>query len=111
MRCPKCGSNEGFVTERRPNGNTMCLNCYYSALTSDFADGKYQQRLERVLAKFKPETNKYHAQYTYYGLDWSLTIVYNGRNFLLSDSHGSKEIKISLETVESLLKDLKNNDH
>ena len=34
MICPKCGSNR-VVTERRPNGYTICLNCPYRVLSKD----------------------------------------------------------------------------
>lgn len=34
-KCPKCNS-ENIATERRPNGNSKCLDCQYEAKTQDF---------------------------------------------------------------------------
>lgn len=34
-KCPECGSTN-VATEKRPNGNSQCIDCTYSAPTEDF---------------------------------------------------------------------------
>jgi len=37
MICPKCKNiGLGFVTEKRPEGNSVCNNCEYKGATSEF---------------------------------------------------------------------------
>lgn len=36
MTCPQCGSTYGFLTERRPNGDSKCLACDYKDSTAFF---------------------------------------------------------------------------
>lgn len=57
-KCPKCNS-ENIATERRPNGNSKCLDCQYEAPTQDFdADSvsgpiNNQEKINEIAEKLK----------------------------------------------------------
>ena len=105
MKCPKCGSEKFHKTFTRSRGHTFwqCKGCYdYEPTYEEVKVIKHQQRLDKVLSKFK----KNKGGYIYEEKD--LWIEYNWY-----DKKDNKfrmglfySIIISLKTVESLLNDL-----
>ena len=107
MKCPKCGSEvKSFSGKTVPlkveNGvgvgfipQYVCLNCKINV-------NDYQQRLDRVLSKFEGEEE---YGYNFPLMDETNIDYYNGK-FKLYQTFNDINVTISLETVESLLKDL-----
>ena len=85
MKCPKCGSPR---TGRDSALKRRCKNCNINI-------EQYQARLDKVLSKFAGTTNF---------LCYANFIVYSNEQFTIEFDY--KYIKISLDTVESLIKDL-----
>ena len=112
MKCPKCGGkfvlnstrdygwcsmsnkNGGCGTNFRGKELQLKLDEYYKELEQK----KYQTRLDKVLSKFAGTTNF---------LCYANFIVYSNEQFTIEFDY--KDIKISLDTVESLIKDLEGN--
>ena len=88
MKCPKCGSPR---TGRDSALKRRCKNCNINI-------EQYQTRLDKVLSKFAGTTNF---------LCYANFIVYSNEQFTIEFDY--KDIKISLDTVESLIKDLEGN--
>ena len=90
MKCPKCGSEN--TVGKIEKGYCYCNNCKSRI-------DRYQIRLDKVLSKFENGT--------LYVID-GVTIFYEQNEFSLvsGDGYSYDEIVISLDTVESLLKDL-----
>ena len=87
MKCPKCGINDLTFNDLNYIGN-KCSQC------------RNQQRLDKVLSKFKK--SKYEKM-----IQIDLCIIfYENNKFHLGTWYNGLELEISLDTVESLLKDL-----
>jgi NAD-dependent DNA ligase len=114
MKCPKCGSE---MIKRKSLGVYSCTNgrCYNNESIEDmefnsplaksvveFAQNvvdTYQQRLDNVLKHFEDV-----IALKKYVVNQYLEITYWNNEFHLSNPIGN--VEISLDTVESLLKDL-----
>jgi hypothetical protein len=90
MKCPKCGSEVNYRDEMLGVRNCKKCGCFMDL---------YQQRLDNVLSKFSKHNND---------LYWSKEfIVYDvGKKTFHISNYELNDLSISLETVESLLKDI-----
>ena len=93
MKCPKCGSEVYHISTQAVK---KCSN-----VECDFViDFEHQQRIDKVLEKFESKR---------YELSSTISLYYEGTNeFLLFNETSGQNIVISLDTVESLLKDFVN---
>jgi ssDNA-binding Zn-finger/Zn-ribbon topoisomerase 1 len=101
MKCPKCGSK---MIKRQSLDVYSCTNskCYNNESIADMEELEWvspgQQRLERVLSKFKDNYLIFdEEEFQVYYFEGLFRIKYD--NFV-----------ISLDTVESLIKDLERNE-
>ena len=101
LRCPKCGSE---MKHRKAIGVYTCLNeekCFHT-IPQDII--KHQQRLDNVLSNFVIDGN---SKFPYCDLIEGIWIEYINNEFCLISIVSTDEDVISINTVESLLKDLK----
>ena len=109
MKCPKCGSVMKGVYDRKYN--RKCFNCG-TMKKVDIKELEHQQRLDNVLSKFKKVMIKAESgnlTYLYQTNNDFIAIGYYEieNHFKLLTNIPSPPI-ISLNTVESLIKDLEN---
>lgn len=134
MKCPKCGSELQYNTDERVKIDWYCPNnifgCHYHLSDEKYNEllkvseqQKYQARLDRVLAKFEEVSAKLyqlqleHTNVKYY--DEKIVVNFNqlSNEFYFTThvilNHNTQterivnvEYKISLDTVEHLIKDL-----
>lgn len=108
MKCPKCGSElikrcdisnkQGFIVST----DYWCENCEIIEFNHDIT----KQRLDRVLSKFEKNRNPKSNEY-YYNCEYGLLIAIDiDREEKFSLYNNGFPVYISLDTVESLLKDL-----
>ena len=132
MKCPKCGSVMKGVYDRRYN--RKCFNCG-TMKKVDIKELEHQQRLDSVLSKFESvwDSQEPYKQLILHTKDdckklvggiWKKmkTISYlykedsSEQFYLIVDFYldnvleNTYEIERSLDTVESLIKDLEDND-
>ena len=102
IKCPKCGSK----THELHDGVLFCndLMCDWNS-----KNPTYQQRLERVLSKFEKIDDMYSMYWfdNYRGISHSTE---DGFNFWDENLEGYYCENLSLDTVESLIKDLERNE-
>jgi len=97
MKCPKCGSENTFIILPE-KVNAKCRDC--NELWSE--KKRYQQRLDKILNKFEDRMNNKYCL-VYRGVDFlGYTKDKNDKPFYII----KLKLWVSLETVESLLKDL-----
>ena len=105
MKCPKCGSEMQHINANMYQcNNQKCLEI----MTKDFILKQHklnQQRLDKVLKKF--ETNmKWNSKY-YFLTEKGFSIMCNQFNeFYLYWFNSNNRYKISLDTVEHLIRDM-----
>jgi hypothetical protein len=97
MKCNKCGSYE---IKHYLNGKIKCCKC--NEIIRTIKEHKYQQRLDKVLSKFDDKTKKW--KYLEYHLGYEVYMQYVAKTFYLQANNC--EHILSLDTVESLIKDL-----
>ena len=98
MKCPKCGSNNLHKSAVYIN-KMVCKNCNKQYELKEIS---HQQRLDKVLAKFE-EGRIY--------LDLGNEhIGYYDNEFYLEGEFGNR-MALSIDTVESLIKDLEAKDN
>ena len=97
MKCPKCGS-EMKCTDKYPTiiSGYICVN---SKCEQD-----YKARLDKVLSNMKSYKKISNHKFYYVG-DSKISIEFNNGKFYLED-RDERQVRISLDTVESLIKDL-----
>ena len=112
IKCPKCGSEIKLSHDNKDkniHANVYKCSCSifgYTGYELEQYWKEYQERLDKVLSKFEQGIeNKDYYQIRNNG--------YLFIDYLVSDNYfelhqGNTQIKISLDTVESLLKDLEN---
>jgi hypothetical protein len=123
MKCPKCGSevhlfklSDKIGIKNKYNEHRypirICNSCRYQEDKYVYErrikrEHAYQQRLDNVLKHFKKndKTNYDDFQYYLYLGKTGITVDYDKGKFLLEDND-LHTVQISLDTVESLLKDL-----
>lgn len=101
MKCPKCGHT--FVKIIKDKMYCVNFDCVLSY--------EHQQRLERVLSKMMKQPKGIYntsQKYMYVG-ETGITIEYGNGKFYLEDNN-CESVQISLDTVESLIKDLEGNN-
>ena len=102
MKCPKCGSELKKRIEEDGYGFGElwyeCPKCEYIPTNKEIKETEYQARLDKVLSKFHKQTKNY---YVAYGM-----INYNAVDDKFWIEFDYKPLLISLDTVESLIKDL-----
>ena len=108
MKCPKCRSEnivkdiyDGFFDIVQPY---YCYDCLYKLTEKECKEYEYQARLDKVLSKMKGYKRIKNHKFLYVG-DSKISIEFNNGRFYLED-RDERQIQISLETVESLIKDL-----
>ena len=106
MKCPKCGSKLNM--ELKYSGDKyayQCLSCGKKYGITNLETFEYQARLDKALSKFtKSDKTNYEYYEMYYPFMEDGVILYEHPIFKLSS--WSDEVIISLDTVESLIKDL-----
>ena len=109
MKCPKCGSVMKGVYDRKYN--RKCFNCG-TIKKVDIKELEHQQRLDNVLSKFEKNRNPKSNEYYYHYKESLLMAIDIDRESKFSLYHDSEDVGllISLNTVESLIKDLEDND-
>ena len=101
IKCPKCGSEMKRVYDRK--FNHKCFECG-TMRNIPFEVLEKQARLDKVLSKMK--YHKSEVEYYYYLLETNLSINYVNNKFYLEGQEVHDKVNISLDTVESLIKDL-----
>ena len=48
MKCPNCGSQDGFTAERSPEGKTHCHRCAYSAPHKEFQGVQHSENPDKM---------------------------------------------------------------
>lgn len=100
MKCPNCGSEmEHLKNNLYQCQNIMCLSIMIKSHIEKANEVK-KARLDKVLSTF----TRLVCTILEYKINLLLSITYYNDSFYLSNPEGST--LISLETVESLLKDL-----
>ena len=105
-KCPKCGSELNLALKVNDTKyDFQCLICgkKYGITNSDTFD--YQQRLDKVLEKFE-EVDDWNCEY-WIG-DYYLSKHFESKTFILVHKDAGGIIsKLSLDTVEHLIADMK----
>lgn len=118
MKCPKCGSDNvrKGITPTNDEYDYECQNCLYPfdyEDTEEYLEKErlqmqvaYQQRLDKVLSKFEKNRNPKSNEYYYNWENGLLMAIDIDRETKFSLYNNEFPIYISLDTVESLIKDL-----
>ena len=116
MKCIRCGSEMsytmvGITADKKEHPNWYCDKCKSSLAVLKIKMLK-KKRLNNVLSKFEFVTAHNHDE-NYMSINYELDIVYYVSLNIFTFRFTSEElieIEISLDTVESLIKDLEDND-
>ena len=112
MKCPECGSEiENLIHyyhiidfDEYRCSNKKCNKCFSHKEYEELE--QYQARLDKVLSKFEKNRNPKSNEYYYYWTNGLLMAIDIDRETKFSLYNNEFPVYISLDTVESLIKDM-----
>ena len=98
--CPECKSTK-VATEKRPNGNSNCLDCKFTGPTAKFPMGVYQvpvPKLQDVIDKWFDETKSSKEGYFYKNASRLCDDVVS--NYVKPWENENKKLKLLIDAME-----------